>query len=236
MNSLLNNSSMLAMVIRMAADMPASPATPPEEPVSIQKPPPESKLARFKSKNLTPEKVETRLPGLPHYPISDANDWVRLHSNETEYWSDELCFVNIPVPGQKKDTLHLLDSDLAKELPPKRVLKFRLALGSKPHDNFFFAHVPSQNLDNKWNETNLQGCEQAKRFWTTVTSLRETGVDGYKIDMSAAEKKGQKPFPDPNWPKKTLDELIEETFAGRMILERTDPAWIRLIADVQTLS
>jgi hypothetical protein len=161
---------------------------------------------------------------------------VRLHPDGAEYWSDELCFVNIPVLGQKKDTLHLIDGDLAKELAPKRVLKFRLALASKPNDNFFLAHIPSQNLDNKWNESNLQGCEQAKRFWTTVTSLRETGVDGYKIDMSAAEKKGQKPFPDPNWPKKTLDELIEETFAGRMILERTDPAWIRLIADVQTLS
>jgi hypothetical protein len=250
MNYLLGISSLYALAAAAAADMPVSAAaksepkaetaspetTAVEKSVSIPKPKGESKLAKFKSANLEPEKVETRLPGLPHHPIADAKDWVRLHADEANYWSEEYCFVNVPIPGQKREQMHLIVSDLAAQLPPARVQKFRLALATKPNDNFFLAHVPSQNLENKWNETNLQACEQAKRFWTTATSLREKGIDGYKIDMSKAEKEGKKPFPDPNWPNKTLDALIEEAFADRMILDELHPAWVRLVGGAQALS
>jgi hypothetical protein len=184
--------------------------------------------------------VATQIAGLPHYSVPEAKDWVRLHPDEENFWSEELCFVSIPVPGQKRDMLHLIDSELAAELPSGRISRFRLALASKPNDVFFVAHIPSQNLDNKWNETNIQGCEQAKTLWTQLTSRRDEGVEGYDISMSEAEMKGKKPFPDPNWEKvtkgKTLDELIEAAFAGRMILDRAHPAWSRLTADVQTLT
>lgn len=214
----------------------ASPeSVPAEEPLSIEKPK-GSGLARFKSTSLEPEKVETLLSGLLHYPIAAAQDWVRLHPDEATYWSDEYCFVNVPMQGQKGNTLHLIAADLARKLPPGRVQKFRLALASKPNDIFFLAHVPSRNLDNEWNRTNLQGCEQAKKLWTMVTSQREKGIEGYHIDSSAAEKEGKKPFPDPQWRKETLDELIEATFAGRMILSETDPAWVRLVGGAQKLS
>jgi hypothetical protein len=185
---------------------------------------------------LEPEKIETLLTGSQHYPISAAKDWVRLHPDEAAYWSEEYCFVIVPIQGQKDNTLHLIAADLARKLPPGRVQKFRLALASKPHDVFFLAHVRSQNLDNEWNRTTLQACEQAKKLWTMVTSQREKGIEGYHIESSLAEKEGKKPFPDPQWPKETLDELIEATFAGRMILSETDPAWQRLVGGAQTLS
>jgi hypothetical protein len=218
----------------MSVEVPTESA-PTEKPLSIPKPK-GSRLDRFKSTNLEPEKVETLLTGLPHYPISAAKDWVRLHHDEATYWSDDFCFVNVPIQGQKDNTLHLITAELARKLPPGRVQKFRLALASKPGDVFFLAHVPSRNLDNEWNKTNLQACEQAKKLWTMVTSQREKGIEGYHIDSSAAEKEGKKPFPDPQWPKETLDELIEATFAGRMILSETDPAWVRLVGWAQTLS
>jgi hypothetical protein len=185
---------------------------------------------------LEPAKVETLLTGLPHYPISAAKDWVRLHPDEAAYWSDEYCFVDVPVQGQKDKTLHLITADLARKLPPGRVQKFRLALASKPHDIFFLAHVPSRNLDNERNKTNLQACEQAKNLWTMVASQREKGIEGYHVEFSLAEKEGKKPFPDPQWPKETLDELIEATFVGRMILSETGPAWTRLVGGAQKLS
>ena len=69
--------------------------------------------------------------------------------------------------GQKRDTLHLIDEGLAQQyLPSARVQRFRLALATKPNDVFFLCHVPSRGLDNIWNATNLQACEQAKRLWT----------------------------------------------------------------------
>ena len=72
-------------------------------------------------------------PVLPHHNIAQAKDFVRLHPNEDTYWSPELCFVNVPIKGQKRDTLHLIDEDLAmRYLPSGRILRFRLVLATKP--------------------------------------------------------------------------------------------------------
>jgi hypothetical protein len=245
MRTLYDNTSPFAIVAaapREAASgaAAANPDAANPEKVSIPKPDGESKMARFKSKNLKREKVATQIAGLPHYSVSEAKDWVRLHPDEENFWSEELCFVSIPVSGQKRDMLHLIDTDLAEELPSGKVMRFRLALASKPKDVFFLAHVPSQNLDNKWNETNVNGCEQAKTLWTQLTSRREEGVEGYDSSISKAEKEGRKPFPDPDWAKvakeKTIFDLILGAFAGRTITDKTHPAWLRLIGDVQTLA
>jgi hypothetical protein len=240
MRALYNNTSRFAISVCAAPDAASGAAAANPDATSIPKPDGESKMAKFKSKNLGREKVATHIAGLPHYSVPEAKDWVRLHPDEENFWSEELCFVCIPVPGQKRDMLHLIDTDLADELAPGKITRFRLALASKPNDVLFLAHVPSQNLDNKWNESNIRGCEQAKTLWTQLTSRREEGVEGYDISMSEAEKKGKKPFPDPNWTKvtkdKTIFDLMIAAFAGRMIDDKTNPAWLRLIADAQTLT
>ena len=69
-------------------------------------------LDRFKTKRAAAiANVETLLTALPHLRIAQAKDFVRLHPNEDDYWSPELCFVNVPIKGQKHDTLHLIDED-----------------------------------------------------------------------------------------------------------------------------
>jgi hypothetical protein len=74
---------------------------------------------------------------LPHYPIAGAKDFVRLHKDEGKYWSPELCFVVVPIKGQKRDSLQLIDEDLALQyLESGKILRFRLALATKPHDVF----------------------------------------------------------------------------------------------------
>jgi hypothetical protein len=56
-----------------------------------------------------------------------------LHPDEEKYWSSELCFVNVPIIGQKRDTLHLIDEELAMEyLSTKQIKRCRLALGTMP--------------------------------------------------------------------------------------------------------
>ena len=63
---------------------------------------------------------------------------MRLHPDEENYWSDELCFVNVPIKGQKRDTLHLIDEELAmRYLPSGAISRCRLALAAKPYDVFF---------------------------------------------------------------------------------------------------
>jgi hypothetical protein len=204
-----------------------------EAAISVPKPKKFS-LNKFKSTSEpTLANVETLLTGLPHYPISQAKDFVRLHPNEKEYWSVELCFVNVPIKGQKHDTLHLIDEVVAeRNLPSARILRFRLALASKPNDIFFLCHVPSRNLDNSWNETNLQACEQAKTLWTQATSLKEAGFEKYKVDKS----RDPDAFPEPNWPKQSLEELIGATFEGCQIETEDHPGLLRLIGKKQSVS
>jgi hypothetical protein len=149
-----------------------------DTPITIAKPG-AFDLDKFKSKrppNLAG--VETLLTALPHHSMSAAKDWARLHPNETEYWSPEFCFVHVPIKGQKRETLHLIDEELAlRYLPSGQIQRFRLALATKPNDVFFLCHVPTQNLDNAWNDTNVRACMQAKERWTRTTSRKDEGVE-----------------------------------------------------------
>ena len=111
-----------------------------------------------------------------------------------------------------------------RHLPSAQILRFRLALASKPHDVFFLAHVPSQNLQNGYNASNHEGCELAKTFWVKLTSRREEGVEEYKIEYA----RDQDAFPEPRWPTQSLDELIVRTFADRMVDHDEHPALARL--------
>jgi hypothetical protein len=142
-------------------------------------------------------------------------------------------FVNVPIKGQKKDTLHLIDEDLAlRYLPSGRVLRFRLALASKPGDIFFLCHLPTRNEDNTWNVTNVAACQMARTLWVQATSRKEEGIEGYKIDAA----RDADAFPEPKWPTQTLDGLIEKTFVGRMIDRDDHPALLRLIGAKQPIS
>jgi hypothetical protein len=191
-------------------------------------------LERFKSKRSgTPANVEVLLPPLPHNTIGQSKDYVRLHPNEAEYWSNELCFVNVPVHGQKRDTLHLIDEDLAmRHLESNQIKRCRLALATKPHDNFFLCEVPSQNLDNSWNQSALLACERAKTQWIIAASRKAEGGENYKIKGA----RDHDSFPEPKWPTQTLSELILTAFQGRLIDTEDHPGMLRLLGAKQTVS
>ena len=154
-----------------------------DEPLQVQK---KSKLDRCKS-TLDPSipNVGTLITGLSHCRIGDVNDWTRLHPDEATHWSSEYCFVSVPIIGAKRDNLHLVYEDLATRfLPSKIVKRFRLVLATKPHDVFFLCEVPTRNLDNAWNASNLQACEEAKARWIQATSRRPENVEGYFISYA----------------------------------------------------
>jgi hypothetical protein len=202
-------------------------------PMSIAKPT-GSKLDRFKTKRAAAiANVVTLQGAISIHKISDARDFVRLHPDVEIFWSGELCFVNVPIKGQKKDQLHLIEEDLALQfLPAGKILRFRLALATKPYDVFFLCVVPSQNEDNSWNASALAACEQGRSMWVQVTSRKAEGADSYKIDLA----RDPDAFPDPKWPEQSLDDLIMTTFHGRIIEHDEHPALLRLIGARQSKS
>jgi hypothetical protein len=191
-------------------------------------------LNKFRSKS-TPAiaNVGTLQTALPTHRMAAARDFVRLHPDEDTYWSSELCFVAVPIKGQRRDTAHLIEEDLAmRYLPPAQILRFRLALATKPGDVFFLCEVPTRNIDNQWIFDDLQGCELAKTRWVRLTSRRDEGVEGYRSTFAHDEDF----FPEPNWPPQSLSELIGITFTGRMIDRNDHPGLLRLIGAKQSMS
>jgi hypothetical protein len=207
--------------------------TPEETNVPIVKPG-DFNLDKFKAKRTaTVANVETLQSPLPVHNMAAAKDFVRLHPDEENYWSAELCFVDVPIKGQKHSTLHLIDEDLAlRFLEAGEIKRFRTALASKPNDVFFLCMIPTQNLDNSWNDTNLDGCEKAKALWTKAISRKGEGAENYKINFA----KEPQAFSDPKWPTQSLGELIVRAFAGRMIETEDHPALLRKIGAKQSLS
>jgi len=191
-------------------------------------------LNKFKSKRADAiANVDTLQTGLPVNSVSQAKDFVRLHLDEENYWSPELCFVMIPIKGAKRDSLHLIDEDLAMRLLPSgKIMRFRLALATKPHDVFFLCRIPTRNLDNSWNRDNIAGCERAKTLWTQATSRGEEGIDGYFVQAA----RDPDAFPEPKWPEQSLNDLLDRAFAGRMIDSEDHPALLRLIGGKQSVS
>jgi hypothetical protein len=161
-------------------------------PLKIVKP---GRLDKFKSKKKPSiGGLETAPTVLGILKIGDTNDFVRLHPDEDLYWSEELCFVSVPVIGDKHDQLHMIDEEIAvRYLPARKIKRFRLALATKPYDVFFLCQVPSVHLDNSWNSTALKACLQAKTHWVQVSSRKEENVEGYKCDKT----KDADAFPEP---------------------------------------
>ena len=203
-------------------------ARPPDTP-PIERPT-SSCLEQFKSKRgPLIAGVATLQTALPIYKLSDAGDWARLHPDKVAYWSDELCFVMVPILGQKDGQLHLISEELAMAfLPSKKIERFALALAAKPNDVFFLCRIPTRNLDNRYNATNLEGCEEARKHWTQLTSRKAEGVDEYQISYAI----NKKAFPETKWPGTPLDKLIEISLANRMIFDEQHPGLKRLRGDV----
>lgn len=134
----MSKKSQLVSEVANPPTEPVSAANPPTEPVSIAKPG-AFNLDKFKSKRApTIASVATLLTALPLLKIGEVNDFARFHPDEENFWSPELCFVTVPIKGQKRDLVHLIDEDLAMQyLQPKQIQRYRLALASKPFDVFF---------------------------------------------------------------------------------------------------
>ena len=160
-----------------------------------------------------------------------VTDFVRLHEDESsEYWTPELAFTMVPVP-KAPAMLHLINTSLAARfMQPKSILRYRLALASKPYGMFFLCTIPSTNLDNVWNSTMLQACQQAKTLWTKALSRKAEGKEGYKVEKT----EDLDAFDPPVWPTQTMNELIEVTFEGRMIMEE-DCAEMRRLRGLRQL-
>jgi hypothetical protein len=183
-------------------------------------------LSQFMTEQGDVQPVAAMPTALPHYKISHAKDFVRLHPDEENYWSAEIWFIEVPIKGQKFGNLHMINKDLAaKYVHHDKIKKFKLALATKPYDDFFLAEIPTQNLEeNMWNSSNLRGCKEAKSRWIQLVSLKKEGKEMYGI----VPAQHQDSLPAPTWPAQSLESMIKLAFEGRMVMTPDHPALLRV--------
>jgi hypothetical protein len=229
----------MGKVEKLPADKPADDITdkPADDTTStpIAKPKAGNPLDKFRSKKAANVPNVGDDPGpLKIDHAARVKDFVRVHPNEEDYWSPELCFVEVPIPGARDLQLHLIVEDIAvRYLPSAKIIRHRLVLASKPRDQFFLARIPTQNLDNPWHISYLHGCEVAKTKWVELTSRRNEGKEGYHLTYAHDADA----FPTPKWPADSLDEIITRAFGpDRMITDDNHPGLLRLIGKKQELA
>ncbi len=192
-------------------------------------------LDKFKSKRpASVAGVETLQTGLPHHSIAHAKDFVRLHHDEDAYWSPELCFVNVPIKGQKRDTLHLIDEDLAmRYLPSGKITSF--PLGSRDEAISMSSSYVMYQPGMRTTLGTPAICLLARRARLPGSrSAAERRRASKRIRSMLLEM----PMPSlkPSWPTESLTDLIDKTFTGRMIDHEDHPALLRLIGAKQSVS
>jgi hypothetical protein len=184
-------------------------------------------LNKFKAK---------RAPGMPNTVtkpdaldirrIGEMKDYVRLSPFE-HHWSEEYCFVTVPVDGQRDGVLHLILPELAEQLPPKLIQHYRVALASgATKGSFFLCIVPTQNLTNGYNKTAVDACIEAKTSWLIVTAQKEKGRERYEITRAGSSHFA----PEPEWDQwSTIDEIVLARFDGQLQIDNPNhPGFRRL--------
>ena len=71
-----------------------------------------------------------------------------------------------------------------------------------------------------------------KTHWVQALSRKAEGVEGYEIKFA----QDQDAFPEPKWPSRSLDELLEVTFKDANIDHDRHPGLLRLIGAKQDLT
>ena len=197
----------------------------------IQKPSAFS-LDKFKSKRPTaPTGVSTLLGALPHYPLAEAKDFVRLHPDET-YWSAELCFVDCANHrGRRKGiTIHLIVEDLAiKYLPAGKIMRHSLALASKPYDVFFLATHPDHQPRQLLEQIQLGGLQVGEGALGAIDKSEVTGAERYDDHVADLDA-----FPEPKWPRGYTGERSSVRRSVRPRNRAGRPPWFVAAAREET--
>ena len=205
----------------------------PAEAVSIAKPG-AFNLDLFKTKS-SPNiaGVATLLTALPHHNIAQANDWVRLHSGRGKLL---VCRAVLRHRSDQRPEERPRASDhrrVGDAVSAEQSDQDSTGSRSPPSQTMCSSCATSRHRTSTTRSMRLR-CRHAswpRRSGCKQPAARAKAVDDYQIDFA----RDPDAFPEPNWPKQSLDELIGVTFTGRMITSENDPALLRLIGAKQVI-
>jgi hypothetical protein len=167
-------------------------------------------------------KTETHQHSIPvDKPPSEV--WFRVHPDRNEA-GDEFYFdtyllqlKNGPDRGTYQVSAHLLPYLRGKKaLKPMRLV---LCIDTQGELRLWPLRLPGEDgREDDWMSSSLSIAEQAKHQWVRM----EAGANGFKSETTDAD------IPEPTWPNKTFDEILDIAFAKKRIAQESDPILRRL--------
>lgn len=143
-------------------------------------------------------------------------EFVRTHS-------DPKMWLEAAVLEFKQDRQNFIVSpELAPYLPGEAVAKLLIPTISN-HGALFLWPIKlpdEQGRHDEWNAVALEAAERAKTKW--VRLMANMGAGTYDVLEAAGS------FPDPVWPEKSLEQLLEIAFKGRVIDSMDHPVLRKL--------
>ena len=120
----------------------------------------------------------------------------------------------------------IVTPELAPSLPGEAVAKLLIPAFTN-HGTLFLWPIrlpDEQGRLDEWNSVALEVSERAKTEW--VRLMANMGAGTYDVLVAKA------PFPEPNWPDHTLQQLLEIAFRGRIIDSMDHPVLRRLRGEI----
>ncbi len=157
-----------------------------------------------------PSAYEVRKPG--------KHEFVRMNPDPKNQ-----CFVGvIKEKTGMNEKLWLVAGPVVKECPGEITgINLRVAINRMGQ---IFIWPLSYDTSNSWNQSALQGAEQAKTHWVRLKSNKDEGK--YQIMVAKGE------LPDPIWPDFDLGEMITLAFGDRIIADLNHPVLQKLRGEI----
>ena len=147
-------------------------------------------------------------------------DFVRVHPGEDFQFST--CVIEL----KEERESYLVDPKLWSELPGEIVPKVLLTtINRQGVLTLWPIRLPGEEgrLDN-WNQSAMEAAQLAQSQWVRVAANMSLG--GYETFVATGD------LPEPEWPEKTMQEIMDIAFKGRYIATEDHPVIRRLRGDM----
>ena len=172
-------------------------------------------FSKFRMASASLTNVETEKL-ITHVPVGKPNKqkFVRVHPDQA-FWFE--CAI-LKLEDEQRPFL------VTPEIASLIVQDIKLAVfvcNRSPRQSFSHTTGAEEGEENTWNHSQRHAASLAEQTWIRLTSNRATG------SYEPLKAKGE--IPEPVWPDKTLEEILEIAFGDAHIIEeRNHPALQRL--------
>jgi hypothetical protein len=147
----------------------------------------------------------------------DRQSWIRVHPDE------EMRIETAVLEYKEERATYLVDrplwGDLRNELIPKVIFIVIDTLGQV---SMWPIKMPvADGRIDEWNRSAMRGAIEAQKHWVRIAA--DQGKGAYDIFCAEIQR------PEPQWPDKTLQELLQIAFKDRFIKSMDHPVVLRLL-------